>query len=160
VRFARASDGLELARLRWASRSDAEREREAFVPFCERFNSWLAAALVSDAWHVAVATGAGEQLVGCMYLQAIATVPVPGVALRRWGYVTHAYVDDAHRGRGTGTALLRLLVEQARALRLQELQVWPSARAVSLYTRAGFLSPESQRAGTEPDEPSHVLPLG
>ena len=56
--------------------------------------------------------------------------------------------------------MLDLLITRARKLELLELHVWPSSLAVSLYTRAGFLSPEQLRALPDPDEPSFVLPLG
>jgi hypothetical protein len=55
--------------------------------------------------------------------------------------------------------MLELIIGQARQLQLHELHVWPSVAAVSLYTRAGFLSPEQLRATEPPDEPSYVLPL-
>lgn len=94
-----------------------------------------------------------------MYLQRVATVPVPGVASRHWGYITHAFVRAPHRNHGLGTGMLKLLIETARQLKLHELHVWPSMVAVSLYTRSGFLSPEQLRAAVPPDEPSYVLAL-
>lgn len=56
-------------------------------------------------------------------------------------------------------AMLDLLVREGRAAGLAELHVWPSRGAVSLYARAGFLSPEAQRALDPDEEPSHVLPI-
>ena len=157
-RFAIRSDGAELALLRWHSRSAAERTLESVDAFTARFTAWLATAIRSGSWHAAVADEHGA-LVGCMYLHEVETVPVPGIASRPWGYVTHAYVTEGARNRGIGQQLLSLLIGRARELGLHELQVWPSVGAISLYVRAGFLSPEAQRTGTHSDEPSYLLRL-
>jgi ribosomal protein S18 acetylase RimI-like enzyme len=159
-RFAVQSDATQLAKLRWSSRNADEQARMDSQEFARRFSTWLVDALASDTWHAAVAPGEGSSVVGCMYLQCVGTVPVPGILNRRWGYVTHAFVDPAYRNRGLGRAMLDLLITRARKLELLELHVWPSSHAVSLYTRAGFLSPEQLRALPDPDEPSFVLPLG
>jgi ribosomal protein S18 acetylase RimI-like enzyme len=158
IRRGHAQDAAELASLRWASRDESERAHEAFDTFAPRFVGWLQQALLSGDWHVAVAC-AGPRIVGCMFLRRVDTVPVPGIRERAWGYVTHAYVTPEWRNRGIGRAMLRQLIEDARALGLVELHTWPSQGAISLYTRAGFRSPEMQRASQPPDEPSYVLPL-
>jgi GNAT superfamily N-acetyltransferase len=157
IRFARESDASALAELRWASRSLPEQASESMESFAQRFVHWFCHALRSEGWHVAVAQKSVGQLMGCMYLRVVETVPVPGVSGRAWGYVTHAFVEEQARGAGVGTALLAELVNRSVTLRLHELHVWPSAAAVSLYARAGFRSPEAQRALGE--EPSHVLAL-
>ena len=157
VRFALESDANALARLRWASRSAHEQAAEAQDAFAPRFVHWLCRALRSEEWQVVVAHASDGLIQGCMYLRIVETVPVPGVPRRAWGYVTHAYVQEQARGGGIGTALLDALIQRSKTLRLHELQVWPSSAAVSLYERAGFRSPEAQRAWGE--EPSYVLPL-
>jgi GNAT superfamily N-acetyltransferase len=158
ARFAEFNDAGQLARLRWASRGDDEQVPFSYDEFRHRFSSWLLDALASGTWHAAVIPKEAG-LVGCMYLQCVATVPVPGVIDRRWGYVTHAYVEEAYRNRGNGRKMLELLVAKAHDLALHELHVWPSRPAVTLYTRAGFLSPEQQRALPTGDEPSYILSL-
>lgn len=158
LRLALPSDAAQLAELRWLSREPCEQEAEPLVEFTLRFAAWLVPALSSGSWFAAVALS-NTHLVGCMFLQRVATVPVPGVSKRYWGYVTHAFVRASHRNQGLGTDMLELLVGKAQQLQLQELHVWPSVAAVSLYTRAGFLSPEQVRATVPPDEPAYVLPL-
>lgn len=159
TRFALQSDAIQLAELRWLSREEHDQRAEPLEIFTPRFTAWLVTAFGSGMWLAAVASG-GAQLTGCMFLQRIATVPVPGGAsTREWGYVTHAYVRPPYRRQGLGTSLLELLIDQACHLNLHELHVWPSVAAVSLYTRAGFLSPEEVRAAVPPDAPSYVLPL-
>lgn len=158
IRFALPSDAAQLAELRWLSREPHEQRAEPLAEFTPRFSAWLATALGSGQWFAAVSPSSA-QLVGCMYLQMVATVPVPGVLSRHWGYITHAFTREPYRNQGLGTRMLEILIEQARQLQLHELHVWPSIAAVSLYARAGFLSPEQLRAAEPPDESSFVLPL-
>ncbi len=158
VRLATREDATELALLRWESRSDAERGLEDQARFLGRFHDWYQRTHGSPGWCTAVAqTHAG--VCGCMYLQVVPTVPVPGMEARAWGYITHAFVRDRQRRAGLGTAMLALLVAQGRLAGLTELHVWPSHDAISLYVRAGFMSPEAQRAFDPDEEPSYVLPL-
>jgi GNAT superfamily N-acetyltransferase len=159
VRLALPSDAAELAELRWLSRESHEQAAEQLGVFTPRFSAWLVEALNSTAWQAAVAPRDTGSLVGCMFLQRVATVPVPGVASRYWGYVTHAFVRAGHRNRGLGAHMLELLIHRARELQLHELHVWPSTAATTLYARAGFLSPERQRSLVPPEEASYVLPL-
>lgn len=58
------------------------------------------------------------------------------------GYVTNVYVQPADRNRGLGTRLLEAARALAERERMAELFVWPSADAVSLYLRAGYLPSE------------------
>jgi len=158
VRSGSAEDATRLARLRWQSRSETERNQEDYEHFEQRFVAWLELGLASGQWHVAVASER-ERLVGCMFLRLVDTVPVPGIARRSWGYVTHAFVVSELRRQGIGRQLLDRLVAQATELGLHELHVWPSRDAITLYTRRGFRSPEAQRNASPPDEPSYVLRL-
>lgn len=152
-------DSAALARLRWLSRSDGERAREPEAAFLPRFEAWLGAAFGSGEWLVCVAETDTAEVVGNMYLRCIGTVPVPGVARRAWGYVTNAFVHPDHRSQGLGGSLLSCLVGLAKEHGLHELHVWPSVGAVSLYRRAGFLSPEQQVASGAQDVPAYLLPL-
>ena len=158
ARFARPSDSAQLAELRWLSRESHEQQAETLPEFSSRFSAWLDTALSSGSWYAAVASS-NTQILGCMFLQRVSTVPVPGVPSRHWGYITHAFVRTTHRNQGLGMGMLKLLIAKARELQLHELHVWPSVAAVSLYIRAGFLSPEQLRATVPPDESSYVLPL-
>lgn len=158
VRLAGRADAADLALLRWESRSDAERGRETRARFVARFQDWFERTHGTPHWYTAVSQ-ADAGVCGCMYLQVVPTVPVPGMEARAWGYVTHAFVRDRQRRMGLGTAMLELLIAQARSIGLTELHVWPSHDAISLYVRAGFLSPEAQRSIDPDEEPSYVLPL-
>lgn len=156
IREADAADVAELARLRWDSRADEQSRspREEFLRECE---AWLRDRLASDRWVMAVAAS-GPRLRGCLFLQCVEKVPVPGSTKRAWGYVTHAFVDPEARGRGIGERLLELLIRAARDRRLEFLIVWPSRAAVDFYRRAGFLPVSRAHAGPD-DEPPLELPL-
>jgi ribosomal protein S18 acetylase RimI-like enzyme len=58
----------------------------------------------------------------------------------REGWLTELWIDDGHRGAGTGTAVLQLLDTALRAdgVRALHLQVRPQNPAVRLYQRLGF----------------------
>lgn len=159
ARLALPADATELAELRWLSREPRDQAAEPLADFAPRFSAWLVNALNSNAWQAAVAPQDAGGLAGCMFLQSIATVPVPGVVSRHWGYVTHAFVRPDHRNQGLGASMLKLLIHRARELQHHELHVWPSTAATPLYVRAGFLSPEQQSGLEPPEEPSYVMPL-
>ena len=125
IRLAFSADSSELARLRWDFRSEEQSGHSRFE-FCARFEAWFGAVLDSDRWIVVVAESSPAALVGCMFLQCIGKVPSPGEENRVWGYVTNCYVDAPHRNRGLGTRMLKLLIDCARARKLDFLIVWPS----------------------------------
>ncbi len=52
------------------------------------------------------------------------------------------FVRENFRGRGIGSALLAALIAAADERRYVRLVVSPSARAQSLYWRAGFIVPD------------------
>lgn len=156
IRLATPSDALELARLRWDSRVEGEsnHSRAGFLRDCE---VWLGDALASGRWVAAVAESEPGSLCGCMFLQSVAKVPVPGATHREWGYVTNSFVDSQRRGQGIGQRLLHLLIEAGEDRRLEFLIVWPSERAVPFYRRAGFRPVSDVHA--RPDEPPLELLL-
>lgn len=159
IRFATGEDARELAELRWLSRSSIEREREPLERFERTFQAWLASVLTAGNWRIAVACSEGGAVEGCMYLHFVEKVPVPGEAQRSWAYLTNAYVREGRRGGGMGAALLKALVDAARAERAEFILVWPSREAVTFYERAGFLSAERERQALPDDEPSLILHL-
>ena len=48
------------------------------------------------------------------------------------------YVAPERRGGGVGVALMRAVLDEARALELEHVTVHSSSRALSLYRGAGF----------------------
>ena len=156
VREASPADVLELARLRWASRVE-EQGLQAEADFLRECEAWHLEAMRSGRWVMAVSASDTGSLSGCMFLQCIDKVPTPGGAGRAWGYVTNAYVRAGHRGRGVGRTLLDLLIDAARARGLEFLMVWPSDRAVSFYSRAGFRPLPDAHSGPDDRPPLELV---
>jgi len=151
VRMATAEDARELARLRWEFRVEEQvrQTREEFIDACEE---WLIEALNAGNWVVAVVESESSSLGGCIYLQCVEKVPVPGELRRAWGYVTNSYVSPELRGAGIGGKLLDILCDAGRERMLEFLIVWPSKKAVPFYQRAGFLEVSNKYTGPD-DEP-------
>jgi len=157
VREATQEDAAELARLRWEFRVEDQpgQSRSEFVHDCE---AWLREALGSGRWVVAVAEDTEtDSLCGCMYLECIDKVPVPGGIQRAWGYVTNSYVASEQRGLGLGRKLLDLLIAVARGRGLEFLIVWPSKEAVPFYARAGFRPVSEVHAGDDDEPPLELV---
>lgn len=136
VRDATPADAAELARLRWEFRV-AEQAAQPRHEFLRDFEAWLREALESGRWVVAVADTASG-LCGCMYLERVTKLPVPGTSRREWGYITSAFVAAEARGCGVGRRLLDHLIAAARERGLEFLLLWPSEEGVPFYRRAGF----------------------
>lgn len=156
VREATPEDAGELARLRWEFRVE-DQPAQPRAEFLEKCATWLQVALRSDRWVIAVADTGEGTLCGCMYLQMIDKVPVPGAIQRAWGYVTNSYVASEHRRLGLGRKLLDLLIAAARARALEFLIVWPSAEAVPFYRRAGFCTVAETHGENDDEQPLELI---
>jgi GNAT superfamily N-acetyltransferase len=156
IRQAEPGDAAELARLRWVFRPQDQAGRSLFE-FTQHFCAWFQEALASQQWIIAVAEAKEGSLYGCMYLQCIAKVPVPGEIRRAWGYVTNSYVEPNHRSQGIGRRLLELLIGVAQSRELEFLIVWPSERAVPFYQRAGFRPADQAHAGPDDEPPLELV---
>ena len=156
VRLAKTKDSAELARLRWDFRAEDQpgTSRAEFLTACE---AWLQGTLKSLRWVIAVAESEVNSLCGCMYLQCVESVPIPGRIRRGWGYVTNCYVASQQRGQGVGQKLLELLIDAARIRKLEFLVVWPSKEAVSFYQRAGFRRVSEVHAGPGDEPPLEMM---
>jgi GNAT superfamily N-acetyltransferase len=139
IRRATSADAPALAQLRWDfSPDEIAASGASFEPFRDDFSRFLEGAFAGGAWTVWVAEDAGGEIVANMYIQRVGKVPRPGRFGHAWGYVTNVYVAPAHRNHGLGARLLAAVVSWARAERLEHLALWPSAKAVTFYHRAGF----------------------
>lgn len=152
IREATPADAAELARLRWDFRV-GEHPEQSRAEFLRDFGAWLEDAMASGRWVVAVAESAPGSLCGCMYLQTIPKLPVPGTIRRVWGCITSAYVAPEERRRGIGRELLDHLVDAARARGLEFVLLWPARDAVPFYRRAGFRAVSEVPTGAAGEPP-------
>jgi ribosomal protein S18 acetylase RimI-like enzyme len=141
IRVARADDADELARLRWDFRVEHGTPVDrSFEEFLDEFRAFAREVLAEDSPWIAWVADEGDRLVGCLWFQLVEKVPHP--SRRRWerpiGYVTNVYVEPDMRNEGLGGRLMDEALAFARERRVAEVVVWPSARSVSFYRRAGF----------------------
>ncbi len=156
VREAAKEDAVELARLRWEFHIEDQAGR-SLSEFVYHFEAWLLEALKSRRWVVAVAESETGSLCGCVYLQCIDKVPIPGEIQRSWSYVTNSYVASHHRGRGLGRELLDFIVDVACGRGLEFLIVGPGKESVSFYQRAGFRPVSEAHAGNNDEPPLDLV---
>lgn len=136
-RIAGEADLPALADLRWrlCHEDCAESgDKAGFVEaFCRQVSGGPAAAAVHwMGWQ-------GSRPIGVVSVIRVAKLPSPDDPAGAWGYLTNVYLLPEFRNQGIGSALLAVATDWARQQQLELLLVWPSARSVPFYLRAGFL---------------------
>jgi GNAT superfamily N-acetyltransferase len=143
IRVAGGRDVAALAELRALWPAEAEPDRD----FPGTMAAWMAAEGERRTTWLAEAL---DGPVGMASLFEYRRMPRPGREDSRWGYVGNLFVREESRNRGIGSALLAQVVAAAQERSYARLVVSPSARALSLFRRAGFVVP-----GETPD--AHLL---
>jgi GNAT superfamily N-acetyltransferase len=141
VRPATAADAPHLARLRFEFRSRQAAVEEAGAAFTARCEPWMRARLTQDAaWRawVCVQPETGT-LVGTLWLQLVEKLPNPGQEPELHAYVTSVYVRPEARNGGLGSRLIEAALTACRAMEVDTVFLWPSARSRPLYARHGFV---------------------
>jgi GNAT superfamily N-acetyltransferase len=122
-------------------RYGATYEDEPLAPpddeFPRVYAQFLDRALSSGRWRIWVAEE-GPSIAGTMAVELVETMPRPGRADSRWGYLTSVYAHPEHRGRGIGSMLLHEIQAWARREHLELLLVWPSIESRAFFRRHGF----------------------
>jgi GNAT superfamily N-acetyltransferase len=138
IRRAGPTDAPELARLRYAFRTELDPPTEEESEFVRRCTGWMTASLSpGGAWRCWVAE-LGGTLVGTLWLQLIEKLPNP-VGHPVWhGYVSSVYVVPELRNAGIGSGLLTACLDECRGLAVDAVFLWPSSRSRALYQRHGF----------------------
>ncbi|MBM7411579.1 GNAT superfamily N-acetyltransferase [Clavibacter michiganensis] len=144
IRPARAEDMRRVAELRWRwsveeSGTAPATDEAGYVAATTAF-----AAAHPDTHRCIVAEADGE-VVGMAWLALTDRPPTPDDLSRVAGDVQSVYVLPALRGSGTGARLVAALLDHARARGCRYVRVHSSARAMSLYARAGFAVDETYR---------------
>ena len=139
-RQATAADAEELARLRWAFRTELHLESEPAHPW-EEFRAamlkFLAGAFASGDWTIWLAESGGRT-VAHIYIRRIWKVPNPVQFDPCIGYVTNVYTIPEWRCQGVGGELMRVVQQWAAEAGFELLFLWPSRLSVPFYLREGF----------------------
>jgi GNAT superfamily N-acetyltransferase len=138
VRSASPADAGELARLRYAFRTELDPPVESEARFIERCAQWMTQHLAPGGfWRCWVAV-LGRTVVGTVWLQLIEKLPNPAGHLGWHGYVSSVFVVPELRHAGVGSALLATCIAEAKAQGVDALFLWPTDRSRTLYQRYGF----------------------
>lgn len=63
----------------------------------------------------------------------------------RYAFVVDVIVDEPHRAKGVGTAIMKAIIEECKRLDIDSINLWPSEGKVSFYEKFGFYAmPGSQ----------------
>ena len=128
-----------LARMRSASTSEGG--NPLLVEHAEyesRLGDWFAAHRRTHRAFLAVA-GAHDRAIGMAWLAVQERVPTPGVdGARTSADIQSVYVDPAFRGEAIGQRLIEFVLGVASDEGVEHVTVHSRARAVPMYTRAGF----------------------
>ena len=137
IRLAVKSDALALAQLRYALRSTTGIATEPEPEFIRRCTAWMKEHLESESWQCWVVE-VNKQLIAAVWLHLVEKIPNPVAELEHHAYLTSFYVEEAARGRGIGTQLLREAISWCEAGQVHAIILWPTERSRSLYERHGF----------------------
>lgn len=142
VRSATAADAPELARLRFAFRSETHDVVESEEEFADRCEPWMRDRLGrATGWRAWVADrrgAAGAALVGTLWLQLIEKLPNPGDEAETHAYITSVYVRQDARNEGLGSRLIEAALGACRDLDVDTVFLWTRERSRPLYARYGF----------------------
>ena len=140
VRAATAADAPDLARLRFAFRSEYHPVIESEPEFVARCEPWMRDRLAGNArWRAWIAEQSGTgAIIGTLWLQFVEKLPNPGDEAELHAYVTSVYVRPDARNGGVGSRLIEAALTICRELDVDTVFLWPSARSRELYARYGF----------------------
>lgn len=138
IRRAVASDASALARLRYEFRAPRAPTTESEADFVERCTGWMRARLADGSSWMAWVVVADDGIVGNVWMRHVEKLPNPGEEPEWNAYVSSFYIRETFRGRGTGSQLMQLVLDEARRLGVGAVFLWPTERSRPLYERFGF----------------------
>jgi GNAT superfamily N-acetyltransferase len=138
-RLANVSDLLQLSNLRWDFRMEDGEEattvtRTEFVENCVAFFR----RGLKSGYHFYWIAEENHRIISQIFVHKVDMVPRPCKLHDQFGYITNNYTRPENRNHGVGSALMRRVIEWARAEDLELLIVYPSQRSIPFYGRAGF----------------------
>ena len=138
IRAGTPEDAAELARLRYAFRTEWRSPTEAEAEFLHRCTGWMRDRLrLESRWRCWVAEAEGR-LAGTLWLQLIEKLPNPADEPELHGYVSSVYVVPALRNSGLGTALVTACLAECDQLGIDAVFLWSTPDSRRLYQRHGF----------------------
>jgi GNAT superfamily N-acetyltransferase len=140
IRRAASDDVRDLATLRYSWRVDELGEQGLDAEeFESQMRGWMNRHRDT---HLGYLAAQNDVAVGCGWLCVTDRIPSPSTFVRRAGVLQSIYVRPAQRNVGVGSDLVRLIIEEARAMDLDYLSVHPSEASVTFYRRLGFDDPD------------------
>lgn len=104
--------------------------------FEARLRDWLSSERARTWWWIAENDSGPVGFAGALpYLR----MPKPSSRQSGWAYLGNLFVLPAHRGRGTGRALVDAVLVWADEQRFVRVVLSPSELSTPLYARAGFV---------------------
>src|SRR6185503_3521373 len=138
IRRATPADAAALARLRLDFRGPRAPNVETEQEFLDRCAAWMRDRLGPESvWRVWVLER-NNAAVGNVWMQAVEKLPNPTTEPELHAYVSNFYISPEHRNGGGGSAMLGVVLDECRRLRVDTVFLWPSARSRPLYERHGF----------------------
>jgi ribosomal protein S18 acetylase RimI-like enzyme len=111
-------------------------ERGAYASACRRS---IAAALATNDLRVWLAFEGGDVAGVAMLIVSASVLPQPHDLQPRRGRVHNVYVVPGSRRRGIASALMRLVIAEAKAEKLERLMLGTSEQGRPLYEKLGFV---------------------
>ena len=108
---------------------------------CDPFDREYYLAMLADEKIITAAAEADGQVIGLAVVRMRITPPGTPMQPRRVAFIDDVVVDENHRGRGVGTALLQHVrnLDALRSADSVELMVWAfNTAAMRMYEKAGF----------------------
>lgn len=121
-------------------RLHADNRPDCYVD-CDPFTEEAFCAMLADERVHAFGAEAEGQLIGLGVVRMRVTPPGTPMQPRAVAFIDDVVVDEKHRGRGVGTAILLRLKQLAAEIHADslELMVWSfNAPAMRMYEKAGF----------------------
>jgi GNAT superfamily N-acetyltransferase len=138
VRYATGDELGVVATLRWqwAVRENGRTPATSREEFVRAFADWAGEHASSHRWIIA---SCGGEIVGMACLAIVPRVPSPQSPERASGDLQCVYVVPGERNTGLGGQIVTAVLRLADQLGLERVTVHSSPRAVSAYSRTGFV---------------------
>lgn len=124
---------------------DMGRQREQLLPMDARFHLWLRDRIMEGTYIGFFALDQAGTVVAGLGLWMHEWPPASiGMADVR-GYILNVYTEQAHRGRGLATRLMKEALDECRARRIEVVELHASDVGRLVYEKLGFTATNEMR---------------